>query len=171
LTNNANSLYTPQNNSGYTIYCDVSPTVGKSCITTQVSGTITKSSVNLTGGPLLVGIFSGSYTPTYFPIYLDFIKSGSIISTAPQMWQVVFTGYEFQNYTSTGHMPSVSDFYAQLPILTSSYDGSNVNGWSVQAFPIPVSESINGILDSINIRWSYIPLPLHVHEIAVYRFA
>jgi hypothetical protein len=94
-------------------------------------------------------------------IYLDFIKGAG----DPSIWdmrlccETTFDGGTFARDTS------VSTFYDQLPAETAS-----IAGGATVSTRLPVSESIRGTLDTINISWNN-TRSFAVHEVAVYRFS
>jgi hypothetical protein len=131
-------------------------------------------------GPTLVGISpNGTNIPntasnaSYFPIYLDFVKSGSTPTTTPQLWTVVYYGYLTSDISSgTPFMMNISDFYTYLEILNPMFSNGfgGDDNWTSSLFTVPVSESIYGTLDSLNVLWNH-TIPMTIHEIALYRFS
>ena len=93
--------------------------------------------------------------------YIDFIKA----ATNPGVWDIrvcrndTFDGGTFARDVTT------SSFYTQLVAQTAS-----LGGWTTTSSLVPVSESVYGDLDTVNIAWNDTH-SLAVHEVAVYRFA
>lgn len=117
-------------------------------------GGLITASTNLPGGQ----IYS-------LPIYIDFIKPtnpSSPWNIRTAMYGLDATGFEL---LSTG---SITSFYNNLAAITASNDLVG-NRWRNNSFDVPVSESLYGFLDSINIHWNK-TAPFNVYEIAVYRF-
>jgi len=116
---------------------------------------------------------SGS-TAIYYPLYLDFIKT--VNDTTNQTWRVILTSYREINSTQTPSFYSTTtDFYTQLTNITASgptgqIPAENGGQWARYDINVPVSESVYGSLDSINIFWNK-TIPLEIYEIAAYQFS
>ena len=112
-------------------------------------------------------VATGSLAYSHGALYLDFIKNTN--DTTAQRWTVVYSGYQIANnlYGSSIAIPQTS-FYAYLSEVTTSAGLVNPP-WRRDAILLPVSESIHGTLDSVNVYWNK-QVPLHIAEIAVYRF-
>jgi len=95
--------------------------------------------------------------------FIDYIKA----DTDPGLWCIRYTYSQWNGNPVLDSSPSV--FYAQMTNPTCSLAGS----YTITSSYMPVSESINGYLDTINIFWnkSNAYPPIEISEIAAYRFA
>ena len=95
--------------------------------------------------------------------FIDYIKA----DTDPGLWLVRYTYTYFNGNPVLDTSPTV--FYAQMTNPTCSLGGV----YTITSSFMPISESINGYLDTINIFWnkSNAYPPIEISEIAAYRFA
>ena len=95
--------------------------------------------------------------------FVDFIKSGSTPSTANQLWTCSLF------HPSITYPPvdiSYSNFYNQMSAESPSY--SNIEN-DIAYFPM--SESINGVMNTVNIYWNKTAPELEISDVAVWRFS
>ena len=94
--------------------------------------------------------------------YMDIMKS----NTDPGLWTIMYT-YNRTVSFSTQDI-SATQFYNNITNDSASLLTSNVASAS---FQIPISQSANGNLDTINIYWNKTTPPMEISDVAVYRFA
>lgn len=131
-------------------------------------GTAFSSSANPQFGPDFPPILTGSLavTASWFPLYLDFIKTNNTSSS--QLWTITFYRYAADNGVRQPEYATVTRFYDELAHNVPSFAGG-IPWQTLTTANVPISESIFGALDSINIFWPKTN-PLDIYDIAVYRF-
>ncbi len=106
------------------------------------------------------------------PIMIDYIKNDDV---SPCLWSVVVywsSGTPGDPYTGA-HADWTSDLlYSKMADETASYTvvGAGANMNRIPFNNTPISESIYGYLDTVNIGWNNANFPLEVSNVAVYRF-
>jgi len=151
-----------------TPYYTSSPQITSNIIGKQIGSGSSEAAV----GTHIYGFGLSGTGSVAFPlsvIYLDFIKKSN--TTTPQVWDIIYTGFAWPtvNYSTIVTITNGA-FYSYLSEITSSLGGVLAPPYVRNSFYLPVSESINGVLDTVNIYWNK-TFPLNIHEIAVYRFA
>ena len=111
------------------------------------------------------GAYLISGSPDRSVCYVDYTKeiSGSLETVVdPGLWTIrYFKAFSAGGITDT----SASAFYSRLADDTASV----VVAAPVQQ-AVPVSESINGVLNTVNIYWSKNDPPMEISDVAVWRF-
>lgn len=109
------------------------------------------------------GAYNTSGSPDRTVCYLDFAKelSGSLeIVVDPGLWSIQY----FKTSNAQADV-SASVFYSHLADDTASV----VVAAPVQQ-SVPVSESINGVLNTVNIYWNKSDPPMEISDVAIWRF-
>jgi hypothetical protein len=105
---------------------------------------------------------SNSISRQYY--MLDFVKS----AVDPGLWMLVYVWNKAADLSATNYDESFTSFYNNMTNLTASLNSADYTS-SFQY--IPISESINGNLDTLNIYWNQTANTMQLSDVAVFRFA
>jgi hypothetical protein len=147
--------------------------IGGGRIIVRVSGSMTYNATSGSEKLWAIGgtqFQSASHIRDYF--MLDFVKGQG----DPSMWQIVWTYNSVPFLDSDKFDTSNVTFHDNMTFLTASISYAPglfpdfVVPYTQSVIHLPVSESIHGYLDTVNIYWSSSNIPMEISDIAVCQF-
>ena len=92
--------------------------------------------------------------------FIDFTKSDG----DPGLWNITYTWYRVAQWYNTD--VTSGSFYSNMTNDVVTLPADNTSS----IYTVPISESVYGHLDTINVYWSKTYPPLEISDVAAYRF-